>query len=264
MTHALQALRINWISEEFSLVPNTLVRVLLPNKTEVDLCIEELYIIANDKDDHTLVAPFLDSSVKSDIRDAFLAGSLCVHAVTPDKKVIASRIEKVLRHFTPSKDIFRIVSEGISVDVTGDHSLFRYKEEGIEPVEASKLVVGDAIVQVLGDTVYHTVVSEIKVLPSIQFTYDLSIPGLENFVLSNGILAHNSYSIGGISLDLDRSSKYEGAYQAAADQFDKQLEKAKLTINIVKGLQQPRFGVGIRSAFGPFVGRGVLSPRKFV
>jgi hypothetical protein len=72
------------------------------------------------------------------------------------------------------------------------------------------------------------------------------------------------YSIGGISLNLEKSSKYEGAYQAAADQFDKQLEKAKATINIVKGLQQPKFGMGIRSSFGPFVGRGVLSPQKFI
>jgi hypothetical protein len=80
----------------------------------------------------------------------------------------------------------------------------------------------------------------------------------------NWISEEFSYSIGGVSLDLDRSSKYEGAYQSASDQFDKQLEKAKLTVNIVKGLQQPRFGVGIRSAWGPFVGRGVLSPRKFV
>lgn len=72
------------------------------------------------------------------------------------------------------------------------------------------------------------------------------------------------YSIGGVSLNLEKSSKYEGAYQAASDQFDKQLEKAKATINIVKGLQQPRFGMGMRSAFGPFVGRGVLSPQKFI
>jgi len=73
-----------------------------------------------------------------------------------------------------------------------------------------------------------------------------------------------NYSIGGISLDLDKSSKYEGAYQAATEQFDKQLEKAKLTVNVVKGLQQPRFGMGLRSAFGPYSGRGVLSPRKFM
>lgn len=80
----------------------------------------------------------------------------------------------------------------------------------------------------------------------------------------NWVADEFDYSIGGVSLNLEKSSKYEAAYQASSDQFDKQLEKAKLTVNIIKGLQQPRFGMGIRSAFGPYVGRGVLSPRKFV
>ncbi len=80
----------------------------------------------------------------------------------------------------------------------------------------------------------------------------------------NWIADEFDYTIGGISLNLDKASKYEAAYQAQADQFDKQLEKAKQTVNFIRGLQQPRFGVGIRSAFGPYVGAGVLSPRKFV
>lgn len=80
----------------------------------------------------------------------------------------------------------------------------------------------------------------------------------------NWIADEFDYTIGGVSLNLDKSSKYEGAYQAAREQFDKQLEKAKATVNYVKGLQQPKFGTGIRSAFGPYAGRGVLSPRKFV
>jgi hypothetical protein len=80
----------------------------------------------------------------------------------------------------------------------------------------------------------------------------------------NWIADEFDYSIGGVSLTIDKSSKYEGALSTSVDQFDKQLEKAKATVNIVRGLQQPRYGVGIRSAFGPYVGRGVLSPRKFV
>jgi hypothetical protein len=80
----------------------------------------------------------------------------------------------------------------------------------------------------------------------------------------NWISEEFNYSIGGISLDLERSSKYEGAAQAASDQFDKQLEKAKATVNVIRGLQQPRFGMGIRSAFGPYTGRGQLTPAKFV
>jgi len=83
-------------------------------------------------------------------------------------------------------------------------------------------------------------------------------------LMVNWIADEFSYSIGGVSLDIDKSSKYESAYQAIKDQFDSQLERAKLTVKYVKGLQQPRFGIGIRSSFGPYVGAGVLSPRKFV
>jgi hypothetical protein len=96
----------------------------------------------------------------------------------------------------------------------------------------------------------------------------LLLTGAMTFALQalriNWVAEEFDYSIGGVSLNLEKSSKYEGAYQAAADQFDKQMEKAKATVNVIRGLQQPRFGMGIRSAFGPFSGRGVLSPQKFI
>lgn len=72
------------------------------------------------------------------------------------------------------------------------------------------------------------------------------------------------YSIGGVSLSLDKSSKYDTLKSGASDLFDKQLERAKQTVKVVRGLQQPKYGMGIRSSFGPYTGRGVLSPRKFV
>lgn len=80
----------------------------------------------------------------------------------------------------------------------------------------------------------------------------------------NWIADEFDYSIGGVSLSLEKSSKYEGAFSSLSEQFDKQLENSKATVNIIKGLQQPRFGMGLRSAFGPYVGRGVLSPQKFI
>jgi hypothetical protein len=80
----------------------------------------------------------------------------------------------------------------------------------------------------------------------------------------NWVADEFDYSIGGVSLGIDKASKYEAAMNAAADQFDKQLDRAKATVNFVRGLQQPKFGTGIRSSFGPYVGAGVLTPRKFV
>lgn len=80
----------------------------------------------------------------------------------------------------------------------------------------------------------------------------------------NWVADEFDYSIGGVSLSLDKSSRYDTLKSGASDLFDKQLERAKGTVKFIKGLQQPKYGTGIRSAFGPYVGRGVLSPRKFV
>ena len=47
--HALDALRYNWIHEEFSLAGETLVHVTLPDGSEVDLPIDELYEICHEE-----------------------------------------------------------------------------------------------------------------------------------------------------------------------------------------------------------------------
>lgn len=83
-------------------------------------------------------------------------------------------------------------------------------------------------------------------------------------LMINWISDEFDYNIGGVSLTIERSSKYESAYNAMKDSFDTQLERAKATVKYIKGLQQPKYGIGIRSAFGPYTGRGSLTPRKFV
>lgn len=78
------------------------------------------------------------------------------------------------------------------------------------------------------------------------------------------------YSIGGISLSIEKSSKYLALKDNAEEKFNAATglnggEGIKQrTLKLMRGLQQPRFGRGIRSAFGPRVARGVLSPRNFV
>ena len=72
------------------------------------------------------------------------------------------------------------------------------------------------------------------------------------------------YSIGGISLSIDKSSKYMDLKRNAEEQWDKLTEAKSRTEKYLQGLAQPRFGRGVRSAFGPNVGRGVLSPRSFI
>jgi hypothetical protein len=80
----------------------------------------------------------------------------------------------------------------------------------------------------------------------------------------NWVANEFDYSIGGISLSIEKSSKYESLKQNAEEQWDKLTEAKVRTTKYMRGLSQPRFGRGVRSAFGPYVGRGVLSPRNFV
>lgn len=81
---------------------------------------------------------------------------------------------------------------------------------------------------------------------------------------ANWIVDEFSYSIGGISLDLDRSSKYETLKSTAESMWSQSVEAKARTTKFMRGLRQPKYGVGIRSAFGSHVGRGVLSPRNFL
>jgi hypothetical protein len=83
-------------------------------------------------------------------------------------------------------------------------------------------------------------------------------------LMSNWISEEFDYSIGGISLSLERSSKYESLKSSAEVQFDKATEAKARTTKIIRGLRQSRFGIGVRSAFGPHTGKGILSPRKFM
>lgn len=83
-------------------------------------------------------------------------------------------------------------------------------------------------------------------------------------VTANWILEEFGYSIGGVSLDLEKSSKYQSMMNDMQAQFKDAVEPAKETVKIFRGLKQSRYGTGIRSSFGPSVGRGALTPRRFI
>jgi hypothetical protein len=80
----------------------------------------------------------------------------------------------------------------------------------------------------------------------------------------NWVADEFDYSIGGISLNINKSAGYMDLKRNAEEQWDKLTEAKSRTTKFMRGLKQPRFGIGVRSAFGPHVGRGVLSPRNFV
>ncbi len=83
----------------------------------------------------------------------------------------------------------------------------------------------------------------------------------------NWIAEEFNYSIGGVSLDLDKSSKYQSMADSLDTRFKDMLSAdtgAKATVKVIRGIQQSRYGIGIRSSFGPSVGRGALTPRRFL
>ena len=208
----------------------------------------------------------LDNETREALRAALKNGTLKARTVDPLSGEVSDQpITAVLRHHTPHKTLVRVtLDSGESVTCTEDHSLFEPHGDGVAPVAAGSIRLGSAIVTVRdGKATFESVASALH-LPPEDYTYDLSVPGPQNFMLSNGVLAHNSYSIGGISLDIEKSSKYESLKSNAEGQFDKATEAKARTVKFIRGLQQPKYGVGIRSSFGPAVGRGVLSPRSFL
>jgi hypothetical protein len=80
----------------------------------------------------------------------------------------------------------------------------------------------------------------------------------------NWIVDEYDYSISGVSLNLEKSSKYQSMMEAFETQYDKILELAKRSIKIAVGLKQPRYGIGISSALGPYSRPGVQSRRNYV
>jgi hypothetical protein len=80
----------------------------------------------------------------------------------------------------------------------------------------------------------------------------------------NWIADEFDYSIGGVSLSIEKSSKYQSMSDSLQSRWNDKVTAAKETVKIIRGLKQSRFGVGIRSSFGPSVGRGALTPRRFL
>jgi hypothetical protein len=80
----------------------------------------------------------------------------------------------------------------------------------------------------------------------------------------NWIVDEYDYSISGVSLNIEKSSKYQSMKESFEAEYDKILELAKRSIKIAVGLKQPRYGIGISSALGPYSRPGVQSRRNFV
>lgn len=206
----------------------------------------------------------MDQGTKQQIRQAFKAGQLRVRAALPDGIVGLHEISDILQHKTSHKRMWEVRTESQAVVCTEDHSLFTFDHRGLLPITTRALEPGMPLAVHSGNVLQGATVLTVLPAPQEEYTYDLSVLGPQNFFLTNGVLAHNSYSIGGVSLDIEKSSKYESMKQNSETQFEKATESKQRTVKFIRGLQQPRFGMGVRSSFGPHLGRGLLSPRNFV
>jgi len=100
-------------------------------------------------------------------------------------------------HDTSAKDCYKIkTAGGKSITITGDHSLFEVQGNRLEPVQGRALKEGSEIVTCDLRHRLETSTSRIDRVKAVEPVhvakmYDLSVPGVENFVAS-GVMAHNS------------------------------------------------------------------------
>lgn len=196
------------------------------------------------------------------IKESFVNGYLCVESFHPDGSIRWKPISDVVRHRTPHKKMLQVNTNRASVCVTEDHSLFSWKKK--KEVLTKNLEAGQEIIGCENHEASPFKIHEINEKPPQEHTYDVSVPGTENAVLSSGVVVHNTYSISGVSLDVEKSAKYESMKNNFIQEYDKLKEQAKRSIKVIKGLQMPRYGIGISSALGPFSSPGVQSRRNWV
>jgi hypothetical protein len=142
--------------------------------------------------------------------------------------------------------------------------VFGYLWEDAELLEFLK-VSNDAINMYAPQTFYETLdqlMSQHRDWRSLLFVG--AMVHAINALALNWVADEFNYSIGGVSLDVEKSGKYQGMANDAQARFAEMVVAAKETVKVIRGLRQSRFGVGIRSSFGPSVGRGALTPRRFL
>ena len=293
-------------------------------------------------------------SVLDRVREAFHAGTLRVHSVSPEGAVEWKRILAVHRAEVGPESIWEAMTEQGPMVLTGGHRVFT---SPTSKMDMETLTPGQRVLGVTGDDVTNPEVTSMRRLPDRKHMYDLTAEDWHNFALHrSGVVVSNSpdrnyrfrpptgegtvncfnqvfgyiwedeeflqyleialwkwnshppeteelcsvdqlcrakpawkaallwgalvnaaqalaynnvadefgYSIGGVSLDLERSSKYMDLKRNAEEQWDKLTAAKQQTTMFLRGLKQPKFGMGIRSSLGPHTGRGTISPRAFI
>ena len=188
---------------------------------------------------------------------------------TSTETALISKLRILLRDSNPDRNYsFRPPEH--EQDIGQFNRIFGFVWEDLE-LQTYLLCALDAINSVPPETGYCNLDQLIQAKPAWRIYLMWAAIGHAAMALAfNWVADEFDYSIGGISLTIDKSSKYMQLKENAEGQFAVFIGsgpgdgiKARAT-KIFGGLQQPRFGRGVRSAFGPNVASGVLSPRAFI
>ena len=292
------AIAMNWIADEFSIGKDEKLTVKVGDVNEEEtLPIEELFTIiygekmiayqdlARQGIDEVRHGKFIafckkfmrqiklwpnspKNILRKRLQGAFERGQLYIKSYVQETKAVAWKpIKDVLKHNAEHKKIMNVLTtkrngDIVSLIVTEDHSLFNWNT--MEPIKTSDIERNFKLIGLNNDNFDAYDVRTIQPVPYQDPVYDLSVPGTENFFTTSGLLAHNTYSISGVSLDIEKSSKYQSMKDEYIAEYDKLVEAAKRSVKIVKGLRMQKFGTGIMSALGPLSRPGVQSRRSMI
>ena len=175
------------------------------------------------------------------------------------EKKLMKRLRVLLRdnnpdrnyHFRPptDRDVIRSYTERFGF-IWEDDELYEYLLSGVDSVALTPPVISFELNTIPKH--WDTLVIRAAMVHALRaLTY-------------NWIEEEFSYSIQGISLDIDKASKYAAQADTLAVEVKEAIEQAKLTVKTTKGLQQSRFRVGAQGALGPYTGRNSTNPRTFI
>ena len=188
---------------------------------------------------------------------------ISVPGITPIEYDLVRGLRVMLRDGNPARN-YRFVPPAGEDSINQYTRVFGYIWEDAELLEFLK-VSNDSLNMFPPQTFYETLdqlISEHRNWRTLLFTG--AMVHAINALALNWIVDQFQFSIGGVSLDIEKSSKYQGMANDAQARFQEFVTAAKGSVLIVRGLKQSRYGIGIRSSFGPSAGRGSLTPRRFM
>jgi hypothetical protein len=130
---------------------------------------------------------------KSCLKKAFEENKIRIKSVSKNGTVEYKQVTDVTRHYSFYKNIHEIILENNKkIIVTEDHSLFVFENGEIKIVKPKDYP--KEIIFIENDSITLVKIVFNEIIEKREFMFDLSVKDNENFVLTSGILAHNSFS----------------------------------------------------------------------